>query len=276
VLKAGATVAAAATVSAVGVSKAKAAEGIPHWAFVVDLRRCVGCRTCTIACKSEFNVPLGRWRAVIKPVDWGTFPNNRRQFVPRLCNHCAGERGTEGQKVDVPPCVEKCPEAKSGERMKLNGERYRTGATYKRPDGMILFDNNLCIGCYKCIKACPYGVRYVDPAVKLKRPDREKDFGIGKCTFCEHRVANGIEPSCVQACPHKARTFGDINDSNSAVSKLIKEFGLAKNRDKTTLLPQENTMPHVFYIDPEGVLSRYKFDHKNEEKKLAEFRDNIV
>jgi len=66
---------------------------------------------------------------------------------------------------------------------------------------MILIDMNLCIGCYKCIDACPYGVRYIDPSVKLKRPDREKDFGIGKCTFCEHRVDNGIEPSCVQACP---------------------------------------------------------------------------
>jgi tetrathionate reductase subunit B len=271
VLKAGATVAAAATVSSVGVSKAEAAEGIPRWAFVVDLRRCVGCRTCTVSCKSEFNVPLGRWRAVIKPVDWGTFPNNKRQFVPRLCNHCAGE-ADEG----VPPCVKECPEAKSGARMKMGNERYRTGATYKRPDGMILFDNNLCIGCYKCIKACPYGVRYVDPAVKLKRTDREKDFGIGKCTFCDHRVANGIEPSCVQACPHNTRTFGDMNDPNSTVSKLIKQFNLEKNRDKTTLLPQEKTMPHVYYIDPDGVLNRYKFDYKSEEKKLAEFRDNIV
>jgi tetrathionate reductase subunit B len=256
--------------------EASAAKAEKRWAFVVDLRKCVGCRTCTIACKSEFDVPLGRWRAVIKTVDWGTYPNNKRQFVPRLCNHCAGEIGTEGQKIDVPPCVEKCPEAKSGKRMKLGNVRYRTGATYKRPDGMILFDNDLCIGCYKCIDACPYGVRYVDPAVKLKRPDREKDLGIGKCTFCEHRADNGIEPSCVQACPQYARTFGDMNDPGSEVSKLIKQFKLDKNRDRTTLLPQEKTMPHVFYIDPDGVLSRYKFDHKNQEKKLAEYRDRIV
>jgi tetrathionate reductase subunit B len=124
-LKAGGTVAAAATVSGLPVSKAEAAKGEKRWAFVVDLRRCVGCRTCTISCKSEFNVPLGRWRAVIKPVDWGTFPKNRRQFVPRLCNHCAGETGTEGQKIDVPPCVEKCPEAKTVKERKWG--MYATG-----------------------------------------------------------------------------------------------------------------------------------------------------
>jgi tetrathionate reductase subunit B len=257
-------------------AEVSAAEAAKRMAFVVDLRRCVGCRTCTISCKSEFNVPLGRWRAVVKAVDWGTYPDNRRQFVPRLCNHCAGDIGTKGQKTDVPPCVEKCPEAKSGKRMKMGKVRYRTGATYKRPDGMILFDIGLCIGCYKCIDACPYGVRYIDPAVKLTKSNREKDFGIGKCTFCEHRVDNGIEPSCVQACPHSARTFGDMNDPGSKVSKLIKEFNLDKNGGKTTLLSQEKTMPHVFYIDPEGVLNRYKFDHKDKKKRLAEYRDNII
>lgn len=270
-LKTGGTVVAAATATSLLPADVEAEKSDTRWAFVVDLRRCVGCRTCTISCKSEFNVPLGSWNAVIKTVDWGTFPNNRRAFVPRLCNHCAGE-----SEKGVPPCVEKCPEAKSGERMKMGDVRYRTGATYKRPDGMILIDMDLCIGCYKCIDACPYGVRYIDPSVKLKRADREKDLGIGKCTFCEHRVANGIEPSCVQACPHGARTFGDMNDPDSKVSKLIKEFNLDKNRKSTTLLPQEKTIPHVFYIDPEGVLSHYSFDYKNKEMRLAEYRDRII
>jgi len=270
-LKTGGTVVAATAATGLLPAEAEAAKGGERWAFVVDLRRCVGCRTCTVSCKAEYNVPLGRWNAVVKTVDWGTFPTNRRAFVPKLCNHCAGE-----SEKGVPPCVEKCPEAKSGKRMKLGKERYRTGATYKRPDGMILIDMDLCIGCYKCIDACPYGARYIDPAVKLKRADREKDLGIGKCTFCEHRVANGIEPSCVQACPHSARTFGDMNDSGSKVSKLINQFGLDKNRGKSTLLDQEKTAPHVFYIDTDGVLSHYSFDHKNKEKRLAEFRDNII
>ena len=269
-IKTGGAVAAATAVTGLPVSVAEAA-GNPRYAFVIDLRRCVGCRTCTVSCKAEFNVPLGRWNAVIKTVDWGTFPTNRRAFVPRLCNHCAGE-----SEVGVPPCVDKCPEAKSGKRMKLGKERYRTGATYKRPDGAILFDNSLCIGCYKCIDACPYGARYIDPNVKLKRADREKDFGIGKCTACTHRVDNGVEPSCVQACPHSARSFGDMNDSGSKVSKLIKEFKLDKNRKKTTLLDQEKTVPHVFYIDPDGVLGHYSFDHKDQKKRLEEYRDNII
>jgi hypothetical protein len=67
-----------------------------------------------------------------------------------------------------------------------------------------------------------------------------------------------------------------MNDSGSKVSKLLKQFNLDKNRDKTTLLPQEKTMPHVFYIDPEGVLTRYQFDYKNQDKRLAEYRDNII
>jgi tetrathionate reductase subunit B len=178
-----------------------------------------------------------------------------------------------GSVITVPVNLKKGyrPALRNARRPKAVRER-----TYKRPDGMILFDNSLCIGCYKCIDACPYGVRYVDPAVKLKRPDREKDAGIGKCTFCDHRVDNGIEPSCVQACPHKARTFGDMNDSGSKVSKLIKEFNLDKNRNKTTMLDQEKTMPHVFYIDPDGVLSHYSFDYKDKENRLAEYRDRII
>ncbi len=272
VLKSGVATAAAAVAATSltpALARAAAEDSPPRWAMVLDLRRCIGCRACTIACKAEFGVALDRWNAVIKNVEFGKYPNTEKHFVPRLCNHCAGEAKESGQ---IPPCVEKCPEAKSGERKKLGGSRYRTGATYKRPDGMILLDMDHCIGCYKCIKACPYGVRHVDPFAKLTKSNREKDFGVGKCTFCEHRVDQGLIPACVNTCPGRARIFGDMNDPDSEVAKLIKDFNLEENSAKTTLLPEEKTAPHNFYIDPDNVLAHYKID---KETKEQEFRDKF-
>jgi tetrathionate reductase subunit B len=266
-LKTGSVVAAAAAATGLLPSETEAATDGARYAMVIDLRRCIGCRGCTVACKSEYGVALGRWSAVVKNVEFGKYPNPQKHFLPRLCNHCAGE-----SEKGVPPCVEKCPEAKSGKRMKLGKERYRTGATYKRPDGMILLDMKLCIGCYKCIDACPYGVRSIDPFAKLTRADREKDLGVGKCTFCPHRVDKGIVPSCVNTCQGGARIFGDMNDPGSAVAKLIKEFNLDKNRETSTLLPGEKTVPHVFYIDPNKILARFKIDKTTKEK---EFRDTF-
>jgi tetrathionate reductase subunit B len=266
-LKTGGTVAAAVAATGLLPSETEAAKSNARYAMVLDLRRCIGCRGCTVACKSEFGVALGRWSAVVKNVEFGKFPDTQKHFVPRLCNHCAGE-----SEKGVPPCVEKCPEAKSGKRMKLGKERYRTGATYKRPDGMILLDMKLCIGCYKCIDACPYGVRSIDPFSKLTRADREKDLGVGKCTFCSHRVDKGIVPSCVNTCQGGARIFGDMNDSGSEVAKLIKEHKLDKNRKTSTLLSGEKTEPHVFYIDPHKILARMKITKETKEK---EFRDTF-
>lgn len=272
-LKTAGVVTAAAAASTVAVPEAEAAKG-KRWAMVIDLRKCIGCRTCTVACKSENGVSLGRFNAVVKQVDsGGSFPDAKKSFLPRLCNHCSGEKGTKGQKIDIPPCVEKCPEAKSGKRMKLGKARYRTGATYKRPDGMILYDMKYCIGCYKCIKACPYGVRYKDPFSILERTDAENPLGIGKCTYCSHRVDKGVEPSCVNACTGRARIFGDMNDSGSAVAKLIKKHGLVKNRKKTTARPDKGTAPNTYYIDPDGVLGNYKLTDDNKDK---EFMDVFV
>jgi tetrathionate reductase subunit B len=267
-LKAGGAMAAVATAGLLP-KRTEAAKKVPRWAMVIDLRRCIGCRACTVACKAEFDVALGRWNTVVKNVEFGKYPTIQKHFLPRLCNHCAGDPEKEWQ---VPPCVEKCPEAKSGKRMRMGRARYRTGATYKRPDGMVLLDMSLCIGCGKCIDACPYGVRSWDPRVKLTRPDREKDIGVGKCTLCQHRVDKGLVPACVNTCQGGARIFGDLNDPNSEVSKLVKEFNLEKKRKKTTLLPEEKTMPYVFYIDPKGILAFYKIDKRTKE---AEFKDQF-
>ena len=239
--KAGGAVAVVAAATGVMPEKAEAAKKkVPRWAMVIDIRRCVGCYSCQVSCKMENSVPMEGYNARVTVVDRGKYPDAERIFLPTLCNHCTGEEKEGGQ---VPPCVEECPKAKDGKRAMFKGIRYRTGATYKRPDGMILYDNSLCIGCGKCIPACPYGARYFNPHVKLTRPDREKDLGIGKCTFCQHRVDIGLEPACVRNCVGKARIFGDLNDPNSEVSKLIKDNPFA------VLKPGEKTDPNVPYIN---------------------------
>ncbi|MCH7880002.1 MAG: 4Fe-4S dicluster domain-containing protein [Proteobacteria bacterium] len=244
----------------------------PRWAMVMDLRRCIGCRACTVACKSENNVSLGRFRAVIQEVTMGTFPNTKKVFLPLMCNHC------EGNKEDgIPPCVKECPEF-PGARLKYktaDGKtiRYRGGATFKRPDGLILIDKDLCIGCGKCIDACPYGVRSFDPFVKAGADPAEQ--AVDKCDMCVHRIDNGVEPSCVNTCQGRARIFGDLNDPNSEVSKLVKEHNLTTGTASTNvLLPEEDTNPHVFYIDPDNLLKTLYT--KRKKGKLDHFVDQII
>lgn len=262
---AGATTIAGAAALATG-TKAVAAEGVPRWAMVMDLRRCIGCRACTVACKAENDVSLGRFRTVIQEKTTGTFPNTKKAFLPIMCNHC------EGNEADgVPPCVKVCPEY-PGKRMTFitaSGEkiRYRGGATYKRPDGLILIDAEACISCGKCIDACPYGVRSFNPFVEAgKAPGKP---AADKCDMCQERVANGVVPSCVNTCQGRARIFGDLNDPNSEVSQLVAEHNLADN----VLLPEEGTNPHVFYIDPDNIMGEvYK---KREKGKLDHYVDLI-
>ncbi len=262
----------AASTGILSVKEAVAAEAkAPRWAMVIDIRRCTGCRTCTVACKAEFDTPLGSWNAVVKEVEMGEYPDINKDFIPRLCNHCEGNK-----KDGEPPCVKYCPEKASGGRAKFitpDGRkiRYRKGSTYRRPDGMIMYDNSLCIGCGKCIKHCPYGARSFNK--RLTAGKSPLDNGISKCSFCQHRVDKGVEPSCVNACPNNARIFGDLNDPGSEVSQLAKKFNLIKNRVDTTLLAEEGTLPHVFYIDPNDALGHYKITKEN---KMAEFRDQIL
>lgn len=200
--------------------------GVPgkkRWAMVVDLRRCIGCMACVSACKAEYDVPLGVWRTVVQVKDTGTYPNARRNFMPRLCNHC-----------DNPPCVRNCP----------------TEATYKHEDGFVLQRYERCISCRTCIAACPYNARFVLPRNRTR-------VGINgvvdKCTFCQHRVEQGMVPACVQTCLGRSRIFGDVNDPDSEVARLVAT-------EKTTVLKAEKgTRPQVYYIKPERKTSEQIF-----------------
>jgi tetrathionate reductase subunit B len=255
-----------ATAVATGTTTARAAGTPPRWVMVMDLRRCIGCRACTVACKAENDVSLGRFRTVVQEKTMGTFPDTRKAFLPIMCNHC------EGNKEDgVPPCVKACPEFPGDRRefITSDGEkiRYRGGATYKRPDGLVLIDSELCIGCGKCIDACPYGVRSFNPFVEAgKAPGK---MAADKCDMCKERVANNIDPSCVNTCQGRARIFGDMNDPSSEVAQLIAEHDLTKN----VLLPEAGTDPHVFYIDPDGIMNAVY--RKREEGKLDHYVDQI-
>ncbi len=186
-----------ATPAIIGTDKKRKVQ----YGMVIDVRRCVGCHACTVACKSENDVPVGENRSWVEYVEKGVYPNVGRSFLPRLCNHCS-----------EPPCVYVCP----------------TNATYKREqDGIVVVDQGLCIGCKYCIQACPYDARYLDPYMGW----------VDKCDFCIHRVSQGLVPSCVNTCIGGARIFGDFGDPESEVSKLIAENDVTVLRGEMGTFP---------------------------------------
>lgn len=206
-------------------------NSLPRYAMVVDMRKCYGCHACSVACKSEFQVPLGVFRTVVKEKQEGTFPRTKKFFQPISCNHCAH-----------PPCVEVCPVEPVKDVYIHKGKKvmFEKKATYQRPDGVVLVDYERCIGCHACVEACPYKARYVDP-IRWAGGDTD-NHTVGKCVFCFHRIDNGLAPSCVNTCPAEARIFGDLNDPSSKISHLL-------NEHKTEVLfPEEKTNPHIFYI----------------------------
>ncbi|MES0371566.1 MAG: sulfate reduction electron transfer complex DsrMKJOP subunit DsrO [Mariprofundaceae bacterium] len=177
-----------------------------QYGMLIDTRRCIGCHGCSVACKAEFDVPLGFTRSWVEYVEKGDFPNVSRNFLPRLCNHCTH-----------PPCVDVCP----------------TGATFKREeDGIVVVDPDVCIGCKYCIQACPYDARFINP----------ETGSADKCDFCFHRVSQGSPPACVETCIGRARIFGDLNDPNSEISRLI------ATNPVSVLRSEQGTEPNVYYI----------------------------
>jgi len=209
-----------------------------RYGMVIDLGRCVGCYGCTAACKAENKTSKGIFWASAVEGETGKYPTARRYYIPTLCMHC-----------DDAPCVSVCP----------------TGASLKRADGIVVVDPDKCIGCKYCMQACPYGARYYLDRVEGYFPDgltvwearyytAHRQGVVEKCTFCVHRVEAGLKnnlvpgvdrdatPACVNTCLGRARFFGDLDDPNSNVSKLL------ATRRAGRLKEEQNTDPSVYYI----------------------------
>jgi len=199
-----------------------------RYGMVIDLNRCIGCHACTAACKVKNATPPGVFYTKVLQEEIGRYPKVRLSFKPILCMHC-----------DDPACVEVCP----------------TGASQKLENGVVVVDQEKCIGCRYCMVACPYNARsfnFEDAAeyfpgkgytpYELTRNKEHITGVVGKCDFCIDRVEEGKDPACVQACVSGARIFGDLDDPNSEISKLI------VSRAGYQLNPEQGTEPSVYYL----------------------------
>ncbi|MEK7848846.1 MAG: sulfate reduction electron transfer complex DsrMKJOP subunit DsrO [Chloroflexota bacterium] len=200
-----------------------------RYGMVIDLKRCIGCYGCQIACKAENATPPGVFWARVLKQEAGKFPAVRRSSLPLLCMHCQD-----------PACQQVCP----------------TGATTKRPDGIVVVDADKCVGCRYCMMACPYNARYfhakerayfgqglLTQYEKAGYPNHPTGV-VEKCHFCYHRLEKGLEPACVANCMALARFFGDLDDPHSEVSRLIRE------KRGQQLHSELGTDPSVYYLPP--------------------------
>ncbi len=203
-----------------------------RYAMAIDLKNCIACHACSVACKMNNNLPVDLWynRVITVGGEYmdtatGTYPNDlHRDYYPVTCQHCSN-----------PSCVEVCP----------------TGASYVDDNGCVQVDKEQCIGCESCINACPYDVR----TLLAEEPSYVLDFAMGdwdapvhkaatveKCTFCSRRTARGEVPACMDLCLGRARFWGDIDDPESEISKLI------ATREYELLKEEEGTQPNCYYL----------------------------
>ncbi|TAL67616.1 MAG: 4Fe-4S dicluster domain-containing protein [Bacteroidetes bacterium] len=229
------------TLSVFAENQARKSDGFAgkRWAMLIDLKKChenEGCTKCIDACHLTHNVPhFGNKKDEIKWI-WKekfehAFVEQENYFVPEqvkqkpvllFCNHCSN-----------PPCVSVCP----------------TQATWKRKDGIVMMDWHRCVGCRYCMAACPYGSRsfnWREPRTHIKQlnpdfPTRTKGV-VEKCTFCDERLARGLKPACVESCPVKAMVFGDLENPNSEIRKMLGETFTMRRK------PELGTQPEIYYI----------------------------
>jgi Fe-S-cluster-containing dehydrogenase component len=176
-----------------------------RYGMAIDTVKCVGCMDCVVACKTENDVPDGFCRDWITEEVRGVFPSPTLEIRSERCNHC-----------DNPPCVHCCP----------------TGASHVEEFGkLVQIHHDLCIGCKACLASCPYNARFIHP-----------EGYADKCTFCMHRVKEGLDPACVAVCPTHCMTFGDLDDPNSEISRQI------RSRKGHVLLPSAGTEPRIHFL----------------------------
>lgn len=219
------------------------------YGMVIDLKRCIGCRACQMACKTENLVQPGNFWLYVNEYEEGKYPSVGRRFVPMNCMHC-----------EKPACLKACPDK----------------AIYKNELGIVLIDYDKCKGGRYCIAACPYGAinfiskektfypkenpdkiatPYERLTMEAKHPlHRKRPLIAEKCTLCMHRLEKSMSegkklgsdydssPACIPVCPAEARYFGDLSDPQSEVSKL-----LAQKR-AVQLKKEFGTRPQVYYI----------------------------
>jgi len=175
-----------------------------RYAMVIDTKKCVGCCDCVVACKTENKVEKGLSRCWVTQREEGKFPDVSVELRSERCNQC-----------DNSPCVRCCP----------------TGASHYSKGGIVSVNPDKCIGCSACIQSCPYNARFTNP-----------EGYVEKCTFCEHRVAEGLMPACTSVCPARCFTFGDLDNPKSMVSQVLKK------RKHKVLKHEAGTVPKIYYL----------------------------
>ncbi len=233
----------AASLAGCGTKKLAGGKTNIRWAMIIDLKKCVGCKACTVACKVENHTPPGVAYNVVVEREVGVFPHTKREFIPRPCMHC-----------EHSSCTYVCP----------------VTATYTREDGIVVVDYDKCIGCKYCIAACPYGARSFDfghnyrgdgtlgwenqPSPeygqnRVREPHRSPEGNVRKCTFCLHRIYNGIAPACATTCMGHAIYFGNLADPNAkCMVHGVNLQDLLAKRNYMRLKEELGNEPRVYYL----------------------------